>query len=80
MMETTISYFTTSFYIAAIQTLAFHLPHVHILGTNFCGEIRCTVLKLCELFQDALCRCDCAERIIASFSHKYNRNTTVWWK
>ena len=39
MMETTISDFHTSFYIPAIQKLAFHLPHVRILGTNHCGEM-----------------------------------------
>ena len=32
MMETTISDFRTSFYIPDIQNLAFHLPHVRILG------------------------------------------------
>ena len=37
MMETTISHFHTSFYITAIQKLAFQLPHVCILGTNHCG-------------------------------------------
>ena len=39
MMEITISDFHTSFYIPDIQKLAFHLPHVHILGTNNCDEI-----------------------------------------
>ena len=40
MTETTISDFHTSFYIPSIQKLAFHLPHVRILGTNHCGETR----------------------------------------
>ena len=39
MMETTIYEFHTSFYIPAIQKLAFHLPHVRILGTNQFGEM-----------------------------------------
>ena len=39
MMETTISDFHTSLYIPAIHKLAFHLPHVRILGTNHCGEM-----------------------------------------
>ena len=64
MMETSISDFHTSFYIPAIHKLAFHLPHVHILGTNHCGAMRCT------LFQDFLCRRDYAERVIASFAHQ----------
>ena len=55
MMETTISDFHTSFYIQAIQMLAFHLPHVRILGTNHCGELRRTAFKRRELFQDVLC-------------------------
>ena len=70
MMETTISYFHTSFYIPAIQKLAFHLPHVRILGTNHCGEIRRTAFKRRELFQDVLCRRDHADRVVASFDNK----------
>ena len=69
-METTISDFNTSFYIPAIQKLAFHLPHVRILGTNHCGELRRTAFKRRELFQYVLCRCDYAERAVARFSHK----------
>ena len=37
MMETTISNFHTSFYIPDIHKLAFHIPHVQILGTNHCS-------------------------------------------
>ena len=40
MMETPIADFHTSFYIPEIQNLAFHLPRVHILGTNHCGNTR----------------------------------------
>ena len=70
MMETTISEFNTSFYIPAIQKLAFHLPHVRILGTNHCVEMRHTALKRRELFQDVLCCRDYAERVVASFANK----------
>ena len=56
MMDTTISDFHTSFYIQDIQKLAFHLPHVRILGKNHCGELRRTAFKRRELFQDVLCR------------------------
>ena len=38
-MEAKISDFNTSFYIPFIQKLVFHLPHVHILGTNHCGAM-----------------------------------------
>ena len=70
MMETTISNFHTSFYIPAIQNLAFHLPHVRILGTNHCGELRHIAFKGRELFQNVLCRRDYAERVVASFANK----------
>ena len=70
MMEKKIYYFHTSFYITSIQNLAFHLPHVRILGTNHCGEMRRTAFKRCELFQDVLCRRDYAERVVASFANQ----------
>ena len=70
MMETTISDVHTSFYIPAIHKLAFRLPHVRILGTNHCGELRQTAFKRLELFQDVLCRRDYAERVVASFANQ----------
>ena len=70
MMETYISDFHTRFYIPAIHKLAFHLPHVRILGKNHCGELRCTAFKRRELFQDVLCRRDYAERVVTSFANQ----------
>ena len=70
MMETTIYDFHTSFYIPSLRKLAFHLPHVRILGTNHCGEMRRTALKRRELFQDVLCRRDYAERVVAIFANQ----------
>ena len=70
MMESTISGFHTSLYIPSIQKLAFRLPHVRILGTNHCGEIRRTDFKRCELFQDFLCPNDYASRLVSSFAHQ----------
>ena len=70
MMETTISEFNTSFYIPSIQNMAFHLPHVRILGTNHCGAMQHTSFKRRELFQDFLCRRDYSERLVASFYHQ----------
>ena len=70
MMETKISEFRTSFYIPAIQKLAFRLPHVCILGTNHRSEMRRTDFKRREFFQDVLCRCDCAERVVANFDNQ----------
>ena len=69
-METTIYGFHTSFYIPAIQKLAFNLPHVRILGTNHCGEMRRTAFKQRELFQDLLFCRDYDERLVASFYHQ----------
>ena len=70
MMETQIYDFHTSFYIPAIQKLAFYLPHVRILGTNHCGEMRRTAFKRRELFQDVLCCRDYAERLVSRFAHQ----------
>ena len=70
MMETTIYDFHNSFYIPSIQKLSFQLPHVCILGTNHCGEIRRRVFKRHELFQNVICRHDYAERAGASFAHQ----------
>ena len=70
MTETTISDLHTSFYISAIQNTAFHIPHVHILGANHCGEMRRTSFKRRELFQDVLCRRDYAERVVAKFANQ----------
>ena len=70
MTETTISDFHTSFYIPAIPKLAFHIPHVRILGTNHCGEMRRTAFKQHELFQDVLCRHYYDERVVASFANQ----------
>ena len=70
MMETTISDIHTSFYIPDIQKLAFHLPHVRILGTNHCGEMRRIAFKRHELFQDVIRRHDYSERVVARFSNQ----------
>ena len=69
-METIISIFRTSFYIPEIQKLAFHIPHVQILGMNHCGDSRWTEFKHRESFQDVLCRCDYADMVVASFSQQ----------
>ena len=69
-METTISNFHTSFYIPAIQKLAFHITYVQILGTNNCGDSRQTLFKRCKSFKCVLCHRDYAERVVASFSHQ----------
>ena len=70
MMETNISNFYTSFYIPEIQKLAFHIPHVQILGTNNCGDSHQTPFKRRKWFQDVLCLHGYAERVVASFSHQ----------
>ena len=70
MMETIISNFQTSFFITAIQKLAFHIPPVQILGTNHCGYSRQTAFKCLESYQDVLCHRDYAERLVAIFSNQ----------
>ena len=82
-METNISIFHTSFYIPEIQKLAFHIPHVQILGTNHCGDSRQTTFKSRESFQDVLCCRDYADMVVASFAHQiqseyYGGNRSVY--
>ena len=64
MMETYISYFHTSFYIQEIWNLAFNLSHVHIIGTNHCGDARRKAFKRRSTNQYVLCRHDYTERVI----------------
>ena len=70
MLEVTISYFNTRFYIPDIPKLVFHIPHVRILGTNHCGGIRRASFKRRELFRDIILRFDYAERVVASFPNQ----------
>ena len=44
-METKIPNLDTRLYIPEIQKLAFHIPHVQILGTNHCGDYLQTAFK-----------------------------------
>ena len=81
-METKISVFCFRYYIPDIQKLAFHLPHVRILGTHHCVAMRQTSFKQRELFQDVLCCRDYAVRVVASFAHQiqseyYDGNISV---
>ena len=69
-MDKTVSEFHTRFYIPSIKKLTFNLPHVRILGTNHCGEIRRTDFKRRELFQDIICRSDYDERLVESFANQ----------
>ena len=68
--ETSIAYFHRSFCIPEIQTLAFHIPRVRILGTNHCGNTRQKSFKCCSAKQDVLCRCDYYDTVVASFAQK----------
>ena len=77
MMKTTISNYHTSFLITEIHKLAFHIPHVQILGKNHCGDSRQTAFQRRKFFQDVLCCRYYAERVVDSFSTKYNHNIMV---
>ena len=49
--------------------IAFHIPHVKIMGTNHCGDTHRTAFKRRELFQDVFCRCDYDEGVVTIFAH-----------
>ena len=70
LAETTISVFHTRFYIPNIEKLAFYLPHVKILDTNHCGEMRRTAFKQRGIYQYVLFHRSYAERVVARFSHQ----------
>ena len=69
-MDSSIVDFHQDFYIPEIQKLAFHLPHVHILGTHKCGNTCQEAFKFRSDFQDVLCRCGYAEHVVYSFEHQ----------
>ena len=70
MMETYIADLHTSLYKPGIQNLAFHLPHVRIISTNYCVNTRCESFKHCRAKQDVFCHCDYSERVVASSAHQ----------
>ena len=72
LMETSVYEFHTSFYIIDIQKLAFHLPHVRILGTHCCGNTLRKSFKLRRTFQYFLCHCDYSKRVVSNLHIKYN--------
>ena len=76
MTETTISNYHTSFFIPEIHKLAFHIPHVQILGKNHCGDSRQNAFQLRECFQDVLCCRYYDERVVDSFSKENLFNVT----
>ena len=83
MMETSIFDYHTSLHITEIQQLAFHLPHILIIGTHHCGNTLWDEFKHRGSFQDVLCCHDYAERGVASFSHQikskyFGRNIYVY--
>ena len=82
LMHTTIEKFHSDFYGPAISKLAFHLPHVAILGTNHCGKLRRQAFGRRRHFKDAKSRRDYAERLVAKFvqqiqSEYYGGNCSI---
>ena len=82
-METSTAELYTSFYIIAIQKLAFQLPNILILDTIHCGNTRREVLNRWSAKKYLLCRLDYAEIVVASFTHQihyeyYGGNRSVY--
>ena len=50
--------------------MAFHIPHIQILGTNHCGDSRRTAFKCRKSFQDMLFLLDYADRLVVSFPNQ----------
>ena len=70
LLENLISEFNDKYNSTEIKKLAFHLPHVCILGTHYCVK-ECHAAFKCRRKQyDVLCRCDYSECIVSSFSYQ----------
>ena len=62
--------FHTIFCIPDIQMLELHLARVRILGNHHCGNTCHYTFNPCGSFQDVLCHCDSAERVVSSCTHQ----------
>ena len=83
VMESSVVEFNQDFYIPAIQNLAFHLPHVFILGAHHFGNMHQEAFNSRSNLQDVLCLLDYSEHVIASFVHQiqneyYVSNSSVY--
>ena len=83
MLETSIEKFNQYYYMKNIQKLAFHLNHVHILGTYHCYNTHRDAFKRHAKFQDVLRRQNYDERVVASFANQiqseyYGGNISVY--
>ena len=70
MIETSILKFHNKYYITSIKKLAFHLPHVRIIGTHNCGKECHEEFKLRSKQHDVLCRSDYEDHIVSIFAHQ----------
>ena len=77
MIVTTISNFYTIFFIPEIQRLAFHIPHVRILGTNHCGDSRQLRLNSVNHFKMCCVSVIMLRGKLLVLPIKYNHNTKV---
>ena len=61
--------FHVKYYHPAIEKLAYHMPHVCILGTNHVGKTRREAVERGHCDCDVKLRCDYAERLTAALMH-----------
>ena len=67
LMNTSIRKFHRKFYGPAIDKLAYHYPHVILLGTQHCSKTRREAFHRRKAFKDAKAQHDYAERLIGAF-------------
>ena len=53
-----------------MQNIAFHLPHIRIIGTNHCGNTRREAFKRRIKHKGVLCRGDYSEILVDIFTHQ----------
>ena len=70
LLETSITEFHEIFCILEIQKMAFHLPHVRILGTHHCGKERREAFKHHGNSYVVLCRFGYEELLVSSIDRQ----------
>ena len=62
--------FHQKLYTPAIHKIAFHLPHVQIIGIYYCGNTCREAFQSRAEYQYVLCRKYYEELVVVSFSHQ----------
>eukprot|EP00957_Ditylum_brightwellii_P081621 6209078-Ditylum_brightwellii.AAC.1 len=68
LFDESVSSFHQLYYKPAIEKLAYHLPHMQIVGTKHIGSARRDAMLRCNEKKDIKVWCDFADRFVAEFA------------